>query len=705
MAEPMNILGVTDPTADEPAADDTTYWATWPTQELTEKLADLVTAYDLYTKTFGQLWLWRRSYQQYYKNYFRGGRMAKTGDAGQYKLLSINHYRSIVQGLLTLITAQDVAFEPQATNSDYKSQKQCIAAKSVLDYEARYNRLDEKLKNTAEKALAFGEGRIFLDWDQNAGAAIAVGNDGRPVFEGDIKVKTFSPADTIRDFARSNATDDDWLILREVCNKWDLCAIYPEKAEDIRGATIDNDVQIRRFGHSLTEATDDLVCQYTFVHRKTPAVPNGRIVRFITREIPLIDAALPVNDFPVYRCAAADQEETPFGYSPAFDLLPIQEAIDKLVAIIVTNQLTFGVQNIVAPLGTKLSPQQLMDGLNLILTDMRNGVPTVLEMCKTPAEIFQFVEFLVQQMELISGLNSVSRGVAPENLKSGTALAFVQAQALQANSGLQKSYTKLIEDVGTGYLNFLNKYANNRKMRGIVGRAGATYIAEFQSGDTDGVQRVVVDEGNPLTKTTAGRIEVAQNLLQSGFFKTPEEFLSVVETGQLNSLTENPMAELLHIRQENEALRQGMPCKVFWGDNHPLHIKEHMTVINDVDLRFSNDPAVGAASQHIMEHIEAWQTTPPNILAGLGIQPPPMMMPGGPPPQPVQPSPTGPQQAPGAPAGAAAVSSAKNPEPPAQAKAASVRPAKMPAPPAGATPEQKATMQKAEAGMQPQGGQ
>ena len=687
MADPMNFID--NNLSEKEIEDKETYWATLPTEKIGDKLVNKVVDYDLYSRTFGMLWLWRRSFYSYYKNYFRGGRVLRAGEIGQYKTLAVNHYRSIIQGLLTLITSQEPAFDPQATNSDYKSQAQCLAAKNILDYNAKYDHLNKKLKKAAEKALMYGEGYIFLDYDLSKGNAIAVDPETqKPVYDGEVTVSVFSPPDVARDYARNTSMDLDWYILREYKNKWDLCAVYPDMAEKIKGLSVDKDIQIRRFGHTLTENEDDLVCLYTFVHRKTPALPNGRIIKFLDSETILIDSPLPFNDFPVYRIAPADQEETTFGYTIAFDLLAIQETIDKLISVIVTNQLTFGVQNIIAPIGTKLSPQQLLDGLNLILTDMRAGIPQVLEMVKTPAEIYQFITFLIQQMELISGLNSVSRGVAPENLKSGTALAFVQSQAIQANSGLQQSYMRLLEDVGTGYLNILKTFAKNKKLQALVGEDDQTYLKEFTTDDISNVSRVTVEAGNPLTKTTAGRIEVAQNLLQSGLFKTPEEFVTVVETGQIQSLTHGSMSELLHIKEENEFLRKGMPVKAIVFDNHPLHIKEHMAVINSVDIRNSNDPSVAATVQHMMEHMNLWQSAPPNILAGLGIQPPPIPMvapgqPGGP--QPVQPGASLPQ--------------VENPTNPTQQKAQEVRKPGKPNIPPTAAPQAAEAMRQAIGGQ------
>ena len=47
-------------------------------------------------------------------------------------------------------------------------------------------------------------------------------------------------------------------------------------------------------------------------------------------------------------------------------------------------------------------------------------------------------------------------------------------------------------------------------------------MKEFTGDDLTSVNRVIVDVGNPLARTTAGRVEMAEQLLQMGVIKTPQ---------------------------------------------------------------------------------------------------------------------------------------------------------------------------------------
>ena len=124
-------------------------------------------------------------------------------------------------------------------------------------------------------------------------------------------------------------------------------------------------------------------------------------------------------------------------------------------------------------------------------------------------------------METISGVNAVVRGDPPESLKSGSALALVQAQAITFSSGLQSSYAHLVEDVYTDIINILKKFAKTKKIISIVGKYNRSMLQEFVGDDLSQLNRVVVQVGSPLEQTVPGRMQIAQDLIQAGLLRTP----------------------------------------------------------------------------------------------------------------------------------------------------------------------------------------
>jgi hypothetical protein len=251
---------------------------------------------------------------------------------------------------------------------------------------------------------------------------------------------------------------------------------------------------------------------------------------------------------------------------------------------------------------------------------MQAGEIKPLNLTQTPKEIFDFVMMLEKTMETISGVNAVSRGNPDPNLRSGNALALVQSMTLQFMSGLQQSYVALIEDLGTGIINILKDHAVVPRVASIVGKSNRSYLKEFTGDDLSSVSRVVVDIGNPLSRTTAGKVEMAEQMLQMGVIKTPEQYFSVINTGQLDVMTEDTQSQLFLVKGENERFVNGEPVIAIKTDDHLLHIKEHSSVLADPELRFQPD-VVARVTEHIQEHIDLLRTVDPDLLRMLNQQP------------------------------------------------------------------------------------
>jgi hypothetical protein len=263
--------------------------------------------------------------------------------------------------------------------------------------------------------------------------------------------------------------------------------------------------------------------------------------------------------------------------------------------------------------------------------------PEVLNLLGTSEQSFQLVQLLENLMETLSGINSVTRGNPEASLKTGTSLALVQSMAVQFISGLQQQYVCLLEDVGTGVIDILKDYATEPRVASIVGKNNKAYLKQFKSDDLMEVNRVVVDVGNPLAKTTAGRMEIAQQLMQM----KPDEFsisqfIQLINTGNLNLMTDKNLRKENQLEMENERLMTGNSVKAFIYDDHIEHIKEHTSLLDDPDIRDNNELSQ-AVLAHISEHIELGRSADQGIVQALGHTPLPQApQPPAPPMQPDQ---------------------------------------------------------------------
>ena len=595
----------------------------------------------------------RKSWMSYHGAYYADGagsghEISFGGEQGELVNIAVNHYQNIAKHMLVMVTSTRPAFQPKATNTDHKTQVQTYLAHGILEYYMREKRLERYIKRAVEYAIVLGSGFIKMEWNATKGEIydtiepdedeIASFNEegepldenGRilkpfPIYQGDIEFENLSPYDVVFDNTKETPDNHDWVLTRTFKNKYDLAAKYPEFEEEILSMfTKDQKQKGLRATLSFVDDTVDIPV-YEYFHRRTEALPQGRYLLYLDRDVILLDTPIPYRNLPIYRIAPSDILGTPYGYSPMFDLMPMQDAVNSLYSTILTNQTAHGVQSILSPRGNDVKVSQVSDGMNFIEYNVvpeapGGGRPEALNLTQTPAEIFNFLQMIEKAMETVSGVNSVARGNPEASLRSGNALALVQSQALQFLSGLSQAYTQIIEDVGTGIIHLIQDFAKVPRIAEIAGKSNRSKVKEFIGDDIKGITRVIVDSGNPLAQTTAGRAEMASNLLQMGIIKTPEAYFSVLNTGRLDPIVQGEHDELLLITAENERLVDEEEIIAVDTDNHALHIREHKTVLADPEARFDAE-LVARTLAHIQEHIDALQQVDPNLLSITGQQP------------------------------------------------------------------------------------
>ncbi|MBK7497375.1 MAG: hypothetical protein IPI28_18970 [Candidatus Omnitrophica bacterium] len=397
-------------------------------------------------------------------------------------------------------------------------------------------------------------------------------------------------------------------------------AQYPEHARKIQDValSVTDYNRYTLYGKYHFEESDDVPI-FTLYHKKTPSMPNGKMAIALDKETTLYSGAIPYRNMPLRRLTTSTHLSWNFGYTLAYDLLPLQNGLNILDSIIITNQSTYGVQNIIAARGSNVQASQLAGGLNLIEWDVIEGgaEPHALNLTSTPAEIFNYRGTLVQDLQLISGVNAVSRGdmsALGKNM-SGSAMALIQTMAIQYANSLQKSYIMTLEGTATDTVHILRDFAKVPRVAMIVGKSNENFMKSFTGDDLSEVNRVTIDIGNPMSKTVAGRTDLADKYLEHGFAKTPEQYEQVMSTGKLEPMIEGDRAELIQVRQENENLTAGKPVMAIATDNHILHIMEHKVPIAG-DGRW-NAQMVKRTTDHITEHLELLKSTDPMLLSIL----------------------------------------------------------------------------------------
>ncbi len=583
-----------------------------------------ISKYYDYVETSGLFDLWKRAYVAYYggdlnenRSIFDSSKLTKAGKAGQVSKVKINHYRNLVKHSLTLATSNKPSLTCVATNTDQKSQAHTTLGDSLLDYYLQTKRVGTTLRNAAELGCLLGEGWIHAPWNPTGGEVYEIDDSSKPVFEGDLEITHHSPLEVIRD-TDLRSTKHSWRILRQLRNKFEVAAEHPEFKEDILnvGQKDYNYERSSAFRYEInggSNSDSDMIPVWTAYHDKTAAMPDGAFVQFIGDKV-LKRIDLPYEKMPLVAILPDVLHDSAFGYSPFNDILGPQQAHDNLLSTALSNNLTFGNQLIWVSDSNKegLAPQELEGGLKIIRGDQP---PQAIQLTSTAPELFNLASLLESGQETISGISSTIRGAPQSNIQSGAHAALVVSQSVQFGSGLEESYNNLLVTTGEIIISHLKAFGDKPRIAEVVGISKQPYLQQFNKNDIEKIKRISIQQVNALSKTVAGRMEMATQAMKLPPERV-EEYLAIANDGQLPLSMQNSNP-IQNIRAEGERLIKGEDVKVILTEDHENHILEHRRLIENPETK--KDPkAVISTLKHIEEHIRVSRSMDPALRAILG---------------------------------------------------------------------------------------
>lgn len=665
-----------------PPQDDKVYWAAVGTQALIGKLEDKIGKYYTSMLSTGRVDVWRRAYRMLYgwdpNGTYKSSRyITLGGEEGELINAAGNLLRAFTKAMHVQIVGSRPSYGCRTVSADARSMEMVKMGNALLDYQYYAARIEQSSSNMAWYSMPSGEGWIYAKWDANTGNPVGVDEFGRIVWSGKVVTTAVKPEDVIRDTLRADE-NHDWLIVSTLENRWNLAARFPDYRQEILNAQpIAQWTSIRpRMPSSViwSESQTDMVPIYELWHKKTDALPSGRHAVMVGTSCIVIDEEMKYKELPCIPMIPNLEVDSPNGYGETWDLNNLQQAINAVISQVVSTRENFGARNVWVVPGSNIDSMQVGQGYRMIISPQK---PEVLDFGGGYVqEAGAAIELLKGLMQIITGMNDTVLGDASKS-QSGEALRMLHSMAMQYSSGRQAAYYRAMERAMTMVLELCKVHMSGEQIIPVVGRNDRQSVMRFMAEDLELLDSVQIEMQAASLRTSAGRIDVADKLLQAGFIKDSRQYISMIATGRDEPAFDAPYSERVLVDTENERLKdptRAATVKALVTDDHAFHISEHRTAIADPDTRLDNTVAASILA-HIQEHINLWVNAKPDLLAATGQQQAPsqaMMMQGMPPPgdpNPLQ-STVMPQQDPsGGPGGAGFP--AMNPDmPPAQVQSA-----------------------------------
>lgn len=624
---------------------DMTYWAALEPDKLALRAMDKVRAWRRWFRAMGYgekaLKGWRYSHG-WTDAGESSSRLQMGGERGQLVKAVVNGVRPLRQRTAAMVLSGAPEMTPIATNSDAASREQADLGRGVLEHEHRVHGRDALDREVLNIALDMGAGALVIEWDARAGKPVAVEMRENPetgeqvsepaAWEGNLRYWVASAFDFYLDPGSRRWEDSKWIVVRRWVSKYNLAAVYPEKAHrilaisDERSHGGDNEdlFDLRTHGDALAES--DMVAEYVLWHLDAPELPGGRELRFLADGTWLSDGAYPYDGdaLPAQRLAPDSVACTALGYSNLFDALGLSDAINGMASAMVTNVTKSAVPPILNPAGSGLTKGAPIGSGHIVLNiSNKDNAPFFMEPPQTSSEAYKLAEVLERWRMETMGLNETAMGRPPFSGMAASLAALLDAKADEYQDGLRKGYVSYLERCATFELRILKRYAQEERLAQVAGVAKQWMTKAYKAENLSLVDGVRVEPVGLAARGQSGRIVLLEFLKNFEVPLSPEQIIEMLQTGQYESDYEAPLAARYGLREENEALRTGEKehiAAIF--DKHWEHLPEHISLLSSPEAR-TNPEMAERVLVAIQEHLNLWRTMPPDLMLLLGGPPPP----------------------------------------------------------------------------------
>ena len=661
------------------------YWAAEP--DIKELAPRLLERFMLHMRSLDRSGRWSRMramLSSYYGTGTDGARdssaVIDAGEDGEVQELYINQVRPVVTTALGLI-AVEVEMKPRPRNEDAKSLASVRLASSLMTaYEDETGGQTTKMQ-AALGALLSSSWSVVQEWRPTDGKEWARSPEGRPVYEGDASFMALPPWRIVYDFAALAAEKRKWCFFRRPMARFDLAAQFREAGEDekakrietmdaemtpqwVRWLGADFAASVRTLDVLLGEELppEDVVWVWELRHIPSPALPQGRLVRFIEPDIVLWDSLALGVDYPYEKDELHAYEYCPervvagtAGHTAAFDLGAIQEMLDVAHSSMASRLNILGQIHIY---GGQKNPETYALGQNATVF-VGPDAPQVLEHSAMDPAVPTLADYFKASAAQAFALNNVVMG-NPEKGMPASAQALQRAQAQQFHAVSQAEWVRFNKRFALGLLKLLKRFAKSPRVARLAGNARLYEVKEWQSDDLQLTETVDVEPVNPQSSTFEGRQATLELLKETGQPLPPDAILTFLQTGSLATITQSQTLDR-ELVEANVALLQrgigppqvdiqaslaaGAPqfiepppgtevLRIMKSDPHHLAIPAYRGVLSSPATR-GDVALVKACTEAIQLSMQYWAQLTPDECAAFGVPPLPTsmaMMGMGPPP-------------------------------------------------------------------------
>ena len=538
---------------------------------------------------------------------------------------SFNHIAPAIDSRVAKLEKLKPVLKVRAFSDEDGDLKAAQLATGILAYVQERIGLQERLS----KATIWSEvcGSVFYKvlWDEQGGRQVAVDEENRPVYEGEVQVSVVPPFEIFPD--RLDAEDFD-----EVQSVIHAQAVSASYIFEKFGVSVAGTEMRDLFGYSEASAAklpmqamgmnsaklENGVLLLERYSKPNSQAPEGRLEivaggkLLYAGPLPYKNGARGERDFPFVKQDSLRLPGAFFATSVVDRLIPVQRAYNAVRnrKHEFLNRLSMGVLTVEdGSVDTdELAEEGLLPGKVLVY---RQGgkAPEMLDCGKVPSEFKDEEEWLEKEFSVIGGISDLAQSSTPVRVTSATGLQLLISQDESRLSSTVACLHKALKGIGRQILRLYRQFAGSARLMTLTGENKKTQVYYFNASklDVNDIQFESQDTATPEEKKA-----LLLKLYEAGLLTdkdgnlTQENKQRILEAFGFGSYENARDISALHIAkagEENLALKAGT-VEVDSYDEHSLHITEHIRFLLSAEFKRISDRGEMKKrfEAHIAEH-------------------------------------------------------------------------------------------------------
>lgn len=508
-----------------------------------------------------------------------------------------NHIAPTVDARLAKLEKLRPKLQVRAFSDEDGDVKAAKLATGVLKYAQERACLDEVVSKASVWSETCGSAFYKVTWNEQGGRQVAVDEDGRAVFEGEISITALSPFEIYPDKLNAESVEELQSIIHaqvrsagEIFEKFGVAVDEVDVSEWNVGYSEPSagKLPLQRVGMSGAPKKKGVILieRYT---APTSLEPKGRLEivaggkLLYKGELPYQNGERGERIFPFVKQDCMRLPGAFFGGSVVDRLIPVQRAYNAVRnrKHEFLNRLSMGVLTVEdGSVDTdELAEEGLVPGKVLVY---RQGgkAPEMLDCGKMPSEFAEEEAWLEKEFSLIGAVSDLSQNSTPARVTSATGLQLLLAQDNSRLATTLASIERALKEIGRQTLRMYRQFGGTARLVTMTGENKKTQAYYFNAADL-AVNDVQFETQESVSseekKETILRLFEAGLLTGEDGTLTTENKNRILDAFGFGSFENARDISALHIAkasEENLELKAG-DISVDEYDEHALHITEH----------------------------------------------------------------------------------------------------------------------------------